>query len=158
MSEQSLSTTAGWWRAFSLRMAIGAALTLAIVAVALGPRGLAHVGQLAAATNWTPHAPRWDLVAAAPLVIKVHLATVLTAFAIGAFQMLGPKGRTMHRVVGWAYVALMLTTAVATLFIPRHGRFAVRAAAHLQRHHPDHPAAGDGGGAHPTTSAAMPGR
>ncbi len=124
MSEQTLSTTVAWRRGFFIRFVLFGAIALGIVAIALGPRGLAQVSALAAATNWTPHAPRLDLLAAASPVIKVHLATVLLSLGLGAVQLLGPKGKTMHRVLGWTFTALMLTTAVATLFLHGpNGRF-----------------------------------
>lgn len=57
-------------------------------------------------------------LAAAPLAIKVHLATVLPAFAIGTWLIFGStKGSTMHRVLGATYLALMTATAISTVFI-----------------------------------------
>jgi uncharacterized membrane protein len=71
------------------------------------------------------HAPRLDLLAQASLPIKIHLATVLTAFGLATVQIIGPKGRTMHRVIGWTLVALLLTTAISSAFIrnPAGGLF-----------------------------------
>jgi len=63
------------------------------------------------------HAPRWNLMAAQPFAIKFHVVTVLLAFLIGCVLMVGVKGSTMHRVLGWAWVILMVTTGVASFFI-----------------------------------------
>lgn len=57
-------------------------------------------------------------IAAAPLAIQIHLATVLPAFAIGSWLIFGStKGSTTHRVLGATYLALMTVTAASTVFI-----------------------------------------
>ncbi|MEM9301932.1 MAG: DUF2306 domain-containing protein [Pseudomonadota bacterium] len=48
----------------------------------------------------------------------VHLATILPAFLIGTFLLLSRKGTGIHRLLGKAYMVLMLCTAVATLLMP----------------------------------------
>jgi uncharacterized membrane protein len=50
-------------------------------------------------------------------LIYVHLATVLPAAVLGAWLLLRPKGSPMHRLLGKAYMSLMLVTALITLFI-----------------------------------------
>lgn len=58
------------------------------------------------------------LIAEAPLAIKVHLATVLPAFAIGTWQIfLSRKGSLPHRALGFLYLSLMSVTAITTFFI-----------------------------------------
>lgn len=58
------------------------------------------------------------LLGEAPLAIKIHLATVLPAFAIGTWQIfLSRKGGRMHRVLGFLYLSLMTLTAIVTFFI-----------------------------------------
>ncbi len=58
------------------------------------------------------------LIAEAPLAIKVHLATVLPAFAIGTWQIfLSRKGSPAHRALGFLYLSLMSVTAITTFFI-----------------------------------------
>ena len=54
---------------------------------------------------------------AASAVIQVHTFAAIAAFALGAIQMLAPKGTISHRTFGYAWVALMLTVAVTSLFI-----------------------------------------
>jgi uncharacterized membrane protein len=59
-----------------------------------------------------------DLIASAPLAIKIHLATVLPAFAIGTWQIfVSTKGSRYHRLLGAIYLALMTVTAITTFFI-----------------------------------------
>lgn len=57
-------------------------------------------------------------LAAAPFAIKLHLATVIPAFAIGTWLIFfSIKGQRRHRLWGALYLALMTVTAVDTLFI-----------------------------------------
>jgi uncharacterized membrane protein len=54
----------------------------------------------------------------APLAIKVHLATVVPAFAIGTWQIFASvKGSGLHRALGFVYLVLMTVTAGAAFFI-----------------------------------------
>jgi uncharacterized membrane protein len=48
----------------------------------------------------------------------LHLATVLPAFAIGAFQLLRRKGTPSHKLLGKIYMVLMLVTGLITLAMP----------------------------------------
>ena len=48
----------------------------------------------------------------------LHLATVLPAFGLGAFQLLRRKGTRSHRVLGRIYMLLMLATGFITLSMP----------------------------------------
>jgi len=56
------------------------------------------------------------LLDAAP-VIQVHAFAALGAFALGLVQFLAPKGTLPHRTIGWIWVSLMLSVAVASFFI-----------------------------------------
>lgn len=57
-------------------------------------------------------------IMAAPWPIKLHLATVLPAFAIGAYLIVASaKGAPLHRALGYLYLTLMTITAGTTLFI-----------------------------------------
>jgi uncharacterized membrane protein len=51
-------------------------------------------------------------------VISLHLATVTPAAVIGAYLLLRAKGTPFHRLLGKAYMVLMLTTALLSLLIP----------------------------------------
>jgi uncharacterized membrane protein len=48
----------------------------------------------------------------------LHLATVVPAFAIGAFQLLRRKGTPSHKFLGKIYMVLMLATGLITLAMP----------------------------------------
>ncbi|GAA0204930.1 hypothetical protein GCM10010203_65650 [Actinomadura yumaensis] len=73
-------------------------------------------GQIAR-LGFRPHAPKLDLLAAAPTAIQVHVAAALTALAIGIVLLIGVKGTRLHRTLGWAWVAAMGTTAISSFFI-----------------------------------------
>ena len=51
------------------------------------------------------------------LPVALHLATVIPAFALGAWQLAAPKGTRPHRVLGWLWVLAMATTAVTSFWI-----------------------------------------
>ncbi|MEI6281493.1 MAG: DUF2306 domain-containing protein, partial [Alphaproteobacteria bacterium] len=49
--------------------------------------------------------------------IQLHLYAALSAFLIALFMLSGAKGTRVHRTVGWAWVILMMTTAVSSFFV-----------------------------------------
>lgn len=67
--------------------------------------------------DWTPHAPNLTPLFEASLAIQTHVAVVLAALVVGLYLLFGPKGRTAHRVLGWAWAIFMLVGAVSSLFI-----------------------------------------
>ncbi len=54
---------------------------------------------------------------AEPWQIPLHAFAALGALALGLWQMLGRKGSTRHRVVGWGWVGLMALVVVSSFFI-----------------------------------------
>ena len=57
------------------------------------------------------------LLHAAPAV-QIHVATVVPAFLLGAWQIfLSAKGWPVHRKLGAVYLGLMIATAISALFI-----------------------------------------
>lgn len=74
-----------------------------------------------------PHAPDMALFLHLTPAIKVHLIAALLALVLGAVLMFARKGRRFHRVAGWVWVILALTTAGATLFITslNHGKWSI---------------------------------
>ncbi len=59
-----------------------------------------------------------ELIREASPAIRLHLATVLPAFALGGWLIFASKkGAPRHRAVGAIYLALMVVTAGATFFI-----------------------------------------
>ncbi len=112
MSSQDLST-GSIARSVAIRILIGITVTVVLGTIFAVTQPAVHVRLPAAHL----HAPRIDLIARASLPVRIHLATVLAALVLATFQMIGPKGRTMHRVLGWALAILLVATAVASLFI-----------------------------------------
>lgn len=64
-----------------------------------------------------PHLPNLGLLAEQPPVIQLHVAAALTALLIGTILLLGVKGNTLHRTLGWTWVIAMATVAVSSFFI-----------------------------------------
>lgn len=58
-----------------------------------------------------------DPLLAATWPIIVHTMTALGAFVLGIVQLAAPKGTVPHRIVGWAWVALMAVTAASSFLI-----------------------------------------
>ena len=57
--------------------------------------------------------PLW----AEPSPIPFHAVVALSALVLGAVQLVGAKGTTIHRRIGTVWVLLMLGTALSALFI-----------------------------------------
>jgi uncharacterized membrane protein len=53
----------------------------------------------------------------APLIIQVHALSAIGALVVGLVQFLGPKGNLPHRMLGYLFVGLMITTASTAIFI-----------------------------------------
>lgn len=119
----SQETTDGRWT--SLRnAAFGVGAAVVIVALA-SPKLFSDFGGYVAQIHFQPHAPKLSRIAAAPLVVQVHLTAALTALAIGVALMMRVKGTALHKLLGWTWVLAMGTTAVSSLFIREinHGAF-----------------------------------
>jgi uncharacterized membrane protein len=56
----------------------------------------------------------------APLAVQAHVVTVIPAFVLGAWLLLfSRKGSDWHRALGVTFFALMVITALISLFIHR---------------------------------------
>jgi len=56
----------------------------------------------------------------APLVVQAHVVTVVPAFVLGAWLLLfSRKGSRWHRALGIMFLALLVMTAIISLFIHR---------------------------------------
>ena len=53
----------------------------------------------------------------APLAIQIHAAAATAAFVLGCAQLIAPKGRTLHRIMGWSWVVLMVVVAGSSFWI-----------------------------------------
>jgi uncharacterized membrane protein len=49
--------------------------------------------------------------------VAAHLATVMLALPLGASQLVLPKGTLRHRIVGYVWIALMVSTALVSFSI-----------------------------------------
>ena len=56
------------------------------------------------------------LLQASP-TIQIHALAALAAFALGVVQLSGPKGTIPHRILGYAWVALMVVVSITAFFI-----------------------------------------
>ena len=62
-------------------------------------------------------------LAAAPVVIQIHVAAALLALIGGIIVAMMRKGTARHRQVGYIFVVGMLVTAVSSIWISRSGHF-----------------------------------
>jgi uncharacterized membrane protein len=70
----------------------------------------------------------------APLVVQAHVVTVVPAFVLGAWLLLfSRKDSRWHRALGVMFLALMVITAIISLFI--HRRMAESAASGMSSTH-----------------------
>jgi uncharacterized membrane protein len=53
----------------------------------------------------------------APVPIVVHAFAAFGALALGLVQLVGRKGTGTHRLIGWVWVALMVTVAASSFLI-----------------------------------------
>lgn len=56
---------------------------------------------------------------AAPAIIQLHGAAAAAALALGIYQLAAAKGTRAHRLVGWAWAALLATVAVSSIWISK---------------------------------------
>jgi len=63
------------------------------------------------------HTPDWALFDRQGGVLKLHVAAALTALLLGIVQLVGVKGTTAHRIIGWTWVIAMATVAISSFFI-----------------------------------------
>lgn len=93
---------------------VGPAIALGIICASMVPLLPAITRRLG---DISLHAPNWSLWAQAPLVVHLHVYAALAALLIGTVILFRPKGRGLHKALGWSWVAAMGTTAVSSLFI-----------------------------------------
>ncbi|MBX7249051.1 MAG: DUF2306 domain-containing protein [Caulobacteraceae bacterium] len=105
-------------RRFALVMTASLAAIAAILSMQPGSVDLAAILHIQPQLDLAP-------LARAPLLVQVHLLTVLYALLVGPIQFLLPKGTRLHRVLGWSWALAMLVTALASLGIREinHGQF-----------------------------------
>ena len=57
--------------------------------------------------------------AAIPMPVLLHLTAALSALILGFVMLARRKGTASHKVLGRVWVALMLTVAISSLWMPR---------------------------------------
>ena len=105
-----------------IRMAaVGLAVTVGLILAVGASQGHGPAAVLAGFLHLKGrlHAPHLGLLAIAPIPIQVHVAAVSTALGVGIALLLGLKGDTVHRTLGWVWVVAMATAAISSLFIHR---------------------------------------
>ena len=98
-------------REMMIRLAITATITIAIT---VGVMLLSTLSGGFASDNHQAER-RWTVP------IAIHLTTVVPAFVIGGYLLIRPKGTRIHKALGRIYIALLLITATATIFIGEPG-------------------------------------
>jgi len=96
------------------RLRLGTLAILALLAASMWPFRTQIIDGFA---GLNLHTPDWALWARQPWVLQLHILAAVTALAIGAVLMMRPKGRGLHKAMGWGWVIAMGTTAVSSLFI-----------------------------------------
>jgi uncharacterized membrane protein len=66
-------------------------------------------------------APDWELLAQETFAVQLHLFAALAALLVAILMLAGPKGTRAHRIVGWSWALLMMTTALSSFFIQSWG-------------------------------------
>lgn len=121
----STRTAAARLRPLIVQGLLGSLIALVLVAVSIWPKrqalGLDRLPPLRL------HAPEFWRIAYAGPAIQLHLAGVALAVLIGVTLLVGVKGTTTHRVLGWTWVVAMMAAAVSSLFIRivNHGQFSL---------------------------------
>lgn len=54
---------------------------------------------------------------AQPPAIPIHALAAIAAFVLGAAQLALPKGTTLHRAMGYGWVAIMMAVALSSFWI-----------------------------------------
>ena len=63
--------------------------------------------------------------------IQIHAFAAMAALILGAMQLLRAKGTVSHRVIGWIWVALLLTICAISFWIHTIRQFAGFSLIHL---------------------------
>ena len=97
---------------------IGSRTRIAVAAVAMILTGLTVIALSRGLLGFAPSHPNIREIA-----IVLHVATVLPAIPLGGYLLLAPKGGKNHKMLGKIWLALMVITASAAIFIKTSGSF-----------------------------------
>jgi uncharacterized membrane protein len=95
---------------------INLAANLAFLALYMVPILIVDWARVSAAFA-SAHAPDLGVIASSSPVVLIHLAAVLAALFLSLFLLVGRKGASLHRVLGWTWVGLIGIGAVSSLFL-----------------------------------------
>lgn len=87
---------------------------LVVAMIALSPGNL---GGALTRASFHLKTPELHLIAQKSPVLITHILSALTALMIGIVILSWPKGRGLHKALGWAWVVAMATAAVSSLFL-----------------------------------------
>lgn len=87
-----------------------------VALVALAMSSAAILALVRALAGFAPHHPN-----VREFAVMIHVATVLPAIPLGGWLVLSRKGGALHKALGRVWVGLMVTTALAALFIGQGG-------------------------------------
>jgi len=87
-----------------------------VACIAAGLSVAAIVALFRGLSGIAPHHPNVREIA-----IVIHIATVLPAIPLGGWLLLWRKGGSLHKAFGRVWVGLMVTTALAAMFIGQGG-------------------------------------
>jgi uncharacterized membrane protein len=85
-----------------------------VAAIAVSPYDLYAA---AARADFAPHGPDLALLMRQSPAVLVHMFSALAAFAIGVVILMRPKGRGLHKLLGWSWVIAMTVAAAGSFFI-----------------------------------------
>lgn len=65
-------------------------------------------------TSYHPHAPNLSVFRSISLMLAGHIAAASAALVVGVVVMVAPKGRGLHKPLGWTWVIAMALTALTS--------------------------------------------
>lgn len=92
----------------TVRMILIMTVVIAIVLYAIG------ITPQILMTSYRPHAPDFSVFKGISLMLAGHIAAASTALVVGIVIMLAPKGRGLHKPLGWTWVVAMALTALTS--------------------------------------------
>lgn len=95
----------------------GLVITLVVFYLAYKSQGVQMEDLYRISRAYKLHAPDFSILAKQSLAVQVHILAVVAALCVGLIQIFGPKGTTIHRILGWSWVIFMGAVAVSSIFI-----------------------------------------
>lgn len=67
----------------------------------------------------------WKPILDAPLLTRAHIAVAVFCVIIGGLQFVLKKGSSLHKALGWVWVALMAIVGISAFFMPERKQDAI---------------------------------